>query len=180
MEAFVYKWTNVKTGKYYIGKHKGTEDDGYISSGKSFLSAYVLEPEHFRREILFRGTDKECLNKEQSLIQEAINNDGRSKIYNLTIWAQYNSWKRTCTWCGAIVDPLNEEWVDAFSMVHFENCLKNPINVKNATIDGLTLPKIEKKIKQLLILNTKESGYKYQFELRKLRENKKKLLKLRG
>jgi hypothetical protein len=28
-EAFVYKWTEKSTGKWYIGYHTGTIDDGY-------------------------------------------------------------------------------------------------------------------------------------------------------
>ena len=37
---FVYKWVFSETGEYYIGKHSGQEDDGYIASGKLFWERY--------------------------------------------------------------------------------------------------------------------------------------------
>ena len=83
-EAFVYKWTNKDNEMYYIGKHKGTDTDGYISSGKSFLIEYRKNPNNFYREILFRGDNRECLNMEQSMIRYSISTDGYAKIYNRT------------------------------------------------------------------------------------------------
>ena len=43
-EAFVYVWTNIENNMIYIGKHKGAQDDGYISSGKYFLAQYNQNP----------------------------------------------------------------------------------------------------------------------------------------
>jgi len=129
-EAFVYKWINIDTGKYYIGKHKGTIDDGYISSGKAFLQVYNVNPALFKRIILFKGTDQEVLKIEQECIKEAIKEVGHSGIYNLTTWDYLNEWKRTCLHCGSIVDPRNEEWVKVFEHNHFENCKMNPANIK--------------------------------------------------
>lgn len=121
-ESFVYKWTNIVSGKIYIGKHKGTEDDGYISSGKVFLACYYANPHEFKREIIFWGTDYECLKEEGKLIKEAIRLAGYTKLYNQTHWHILKEWKRTCLHCGAIVDPRNEEWASAFALEHFENC----------------------------------------------------------
>jgi hypothetical protein len=52
MIAFVYKWTDNKTGKLYIGVHKGSTDDGYICSSKHMLREYKDRPDDFQREIL--------------------------------------------------------------------------------------------------------------------------------
>lgn len=54
--AFVYKWTHKQTGKWYIGKHSGAEDDGYICS--SFLVKPMIEeaPNDWERTILTRGS----------------------------------------------------------------------------------------------------------------------------
>lgn len=56
MTGFVYKWTNTVNGKWYIGSHKGTPDDGYRHSSTIMESA---EKKHgldsFIREILFEG-----------------------------------------------------------------------------------------------------------------------------
>lgn len=129
-EAFVYKWTNKENGMYYIGKHKGTDNDGYISSGKAFLSSYNADPDMFYRDIVYRGTDRECLNMEQKLIKQALNIDGYEKLYNATAWALLKEWKRTCTWCNSVVDPRNTVWLKSFSELHFENCSKNPKNIE--------------------------------------------------
>ena len=179
-EAFVYKWTNLENGMYYIGKHKGTDNDGYISSGKSFLNEYHNRPESFVREIIFRGTDKDCLNKEQNLIKQAVRLDGYQKLYNQTGWLLLKEWKRTCTHCGSIVDPRNEVWLESFTKHHFENC--KSINTKQErkqkqlendyTVKGLTI-----RIGKLLYDNTKENGFKHQDEIRRLRKLKTKLLK---
>jgi len=104
-EAFVYKWTNKDNGMYYIGKHKGADNDGYISSGKSFLIEYKKNPDNFHREILFRGVDRECLNVEQAMIRYSISTDGYKKIYNKTNWNAH--WASIKTKAGLLSDNLD-------------------------------------------------------------------------
>lgn len=56
--GFVYVWINRTNGRYYIGSHKGTPDDGYIGSGKAFLRAvkkYGIES--FDRVVDYIGPD---------------------------------------------------------------------------------------------------------------------------
>lgn len=51
--GFVYLWTNNLNGKKYLGSHKGTEEDGYIGSGKIFKRAIKRYGfKNFTREIL--------------------------------------------------------------------------------------------------------------------------------
>jgi hypothetical protein len=132
-EAFVYKWTNTTNNKIYIGKHKGTLNDGYISSGKAFLHAYNANPANFIREIIWNGTNAECLQKEWHFIKDAIAMFGYTGLYNKTHWNIVKGWKRTCMACGEWCDPANEEWADEFATYHFENCYKN--NMTQAQID---------------------------------------------
>lgn len=40
---------------FYIGSHKGTDDDGYVCSSTWMLEEYNQRPEDFIRKILFRG-----------------------------------------------------------------------------------------------------------------------------
>jgi len=171
-ESFVYKWINKENGMYYIGKHKGTDNDGYISSGKAFLEEYNYDPESFYREIVYRGTDRECLNMEQNLIKQSVRLDGYQKLYNQTGWALLKEWKRTCTHCGNIVDPRNEEWLKSFSERHFENC---PTQYKEKKVD-YTFIGLNNEIGRLMKLNTEESGYVYASQIRALRKRKNKLL----
>ena len=128
-ESFVYKWTNDVNGKVYIGKHKGTPDDGYISSGRAFLDSYHAHPLDFTREILWYGDDKHAYKKEWDYIKEAAFKLGWKNLYNLTHWNQLKEWKRTCLHCGSICDPRNEEWANDFEANHFEKCKLNPINI---------------------------------------------------
>lgn len=69
-EAFVYKWTNIENGMMYIGSHKGTIDDGYISSSKYLLEDYHKQSSNFIREIVAYGTVDDMRLLESSLLQE--------------------------------------------------------------------------------------------------------------
>lgn len=81
--AFVYRWTNLITNRKYIGAHKGTEDDGYISSSRPFNEDYNTNPSNFKREILARGTKEEIFALEAKILKEvdAARND---EYYNMT------------------------------------------------------------------------------------------------
>ena len=55
-DGFVYIWTHTESGKRYVGKHRGSPDDGYIGSGKAFKAAvkkYGLTS--FVRRIIYSG-----------------------------------------------------------------------------------------------------------------------------
>lgn len=107
-EAFVYIWKDMTCNKFYIGKHKGKEDDGYISSSKLFIEEYNQRPNDFQRKIVAFGADGEMYNLETSLLEgfDAANhprfynkynnrgrfyNDGSEEIKRL----QRNTWMRT-------------------------------------------------------------------------------------
>ena len=67
-ESFVYLWINKDTDRKYVGKHKGTNDDGYVCSSESMLSEYNDCPSRFVRTILAYGTDEEMHELETQLI----------------------------------------------------------------------------------------------------------------
>lgn len=152
-EAFVYKWTNTHTNKIYIGKHKGTPDDGYISSGKAFISAYYKNPDHFERSVIWQGSNTECLQKEWEFIKEAVSSVGWKGLYNITHWQSISQWKRICMCCGKWCDPSNEEWADHFEQHHFENCSQQPHILKAKQIDKENSIKERNTPKQQLILS---------------------------
>lgn len=69
LEGFVYRWTNQVNGRWYIGSHVGTPDDGYTGSGKAFrLAIRKYGIGNFEREILYFGPDYR--NKEETLLLE--------------------------------------------------------------------------------------------------------------
>ena len=70
MEAFVYKLTNVDKNKHYIGYHKGSTDDGYVCSSSSEEFWNDWENDNWKRDILFEGTQSECVKKEIELLRQ--------------------------------------------------------------------------------------------------------------
>lgn len=71
-EAFVYKWTNLISGAFYIGYHKGSQDDGYICSSKSdkFWDDFRNPIFTLKREILFEGNAADCVKEEYKILNE--------------------------------------------------------------------------------------------------------------
>jgi hypothetical protein len=71
--SFVYKWTHLPTGKWYIGCRtaKGCHpEDGYITSSKLVKSLIKTNPKEWQREILHTGTAKDILNLEVALLEQ--------------------------------------------------------------------------------------------------------------
>lgn len=97
MEAFVYRWTDHTTGKVYVGYHKGTPDDGYISSGQYMLEEYRKRPADFSREILFFGSQEEAFDLEQKLIKNLIKNS--ENTYNKRFGGQAEPWNKGKSGC---------------------------------------------------------------------------------
>lgn len=81
-EAFVYKWTNLTNGHFYIGYHKGTLNDGYICSSKSkrFWDDFKNPLNNWSRDILYTGTCDDCVKEELRLLNELDLMD--EKVYN--------------------------------------------------------------------------------------------------
>lgn len=58
-KLFIYKTTCLINGKYYIGQHKGYEDDDYLGSGIKLKRAIKKYGEkNFKREILAYANDR--------------------------------------------------------------------------------------------------------------------------
>ena len=125
-EAFVYKWTNKTNGKYYLGYHKGSPTDGYISSGKTFLAAYEKDPDNFYREILLFGKKEYCRDIESKLIVQAIKIDGYSKIYNRTSRHHFREPRVRCLHCNSTCATDDEFELANFESRHFLNCDRHP------------------------------------------------------
>lgn len=79
--GFVYKWTNLVNGKWYIGSHKGDIHDGYTASGRRIqiaFSKYGLES--FQREILYEG---ENFRQEEDELLKMLDAANDPNSYNL-------------------------------------------------------------------------------------------------
>jgi len=82
-ESFVYLWVNKDTDRKYIGKHKGTTDDGYVCSSESMLEEYNDCPSRFIRTILAYGTDQEMHELETMLLLQ-LKASKSELFYNLS------------------------------------------------------------------------------------------------
>lgn len=80
-EAFVYCWTDHKEHKLYVGVHKGTVDDGYISSSKIFNEQYNLRKSDFTRQIISEGNFKDMA-KFESVILKSVDAAKNASFYN--------------------------------------------------------------------------------------------------
>jgi len=81
-EAFVYHLRNTNNGRYYIGYHKGTVDDGYLCSSRNFEFWLDYEQGHsFERLILFFGTKEECKERESAFLSNCFLD---KKCYNFS------------------------------------------------------------------------------------------------
>ena len=90
----VYKTTNLLNGKIYVGVHNGSNPK-YLGSGTALESAIQkYGKENFTRETIFEGTEEECLELEEFIVDEQF--VLREDTYNLTIGEQ--------TADGAIID----------------------------------------------------------------------------
>ena len=67
--AFVYCWTDHANQKLYVGVHKGSPDDGYISSGKLMLDEYKRRPGDFSRQIIAQGSWDDCIALETKILK---------------------------------------------------------------------------------------------------------------
>lgn len=86
--GFVYIWFDRKNKKFYIGRHWGTEDDGYICSSNTMREAYRRRPKDFKRRIVSHVNDKEVLiSEEQRWLDMIKPNEIGTRYYNKTLKA---------------------------------------------------------------------------------------------
>ena len=90
-EAFVYKYTNIIDGKWYIGYHKGRPLDGYVHSScsKEFQDLTAGNEPVFIYEVLEYGTMIAMKNLEHKLLKQAKANRNKQS-YNLTNGSPHN------------------------------------------------------------------------------------------
>ena len=89
-EGFVYEWINKKNGKWYIGSHKGTPDDGYISSSKPLNKAISEEGiGNFYRHVFLCDNYRE--EEDAALKRRKAGSDPMS--YNIMSFATPSGWE---------------------------------------------------------------------------------------
>lgn len=96
-DGFLYRWTDIERNMFYIGVHKGTEDDGYICSSKYMMAEYKTRPHSFTRDIVETGDYEEMRKLEIKVLKEvdARHNPQYYNRSNGTHHLGYQKGKRT-------------------------------------------------------------------------------------
>lgn len=86
--GFVYIWYDSKYKRFYVGRHWGTKEDGYICSSNNMRDAYRRRPEDFKRRIIKTVATKDELLFEEQRYLDMIKKDELSiRYYNKTLKA---------------------------------------------------------------------------------------------
>lgn len=148
-QAFVYIWKNKHDDTWYIGRRtqkKCHPNDGYICSSKYAKPLIVEHPDDWERKLIYVGTPENAKEIEEQILIEfnaarnykSLNRSNGDRKFDTTGIAGWNKGKfgykiqRTC-WvkcphCNKLGRPGH-----LMNKYHFDNCLKNPINIENKT-----------------------------------------------
>ena len=86
--GFIYIWRDKKYSKYYVGRHWGTVDDGYICSSPNMRNNLNNRPSDFKRKILSKVfTKEELVNEEQRWLNMIKPSECLTKYYNRSLKA---------------------------------------------------------------------------------------------
>ncbi len=123
----VYLVTNKKSGKWYLGSHKSSDNvknGSYMGSGSEILKAIAEDgKDSFQPRVLFEYSDRSDAYKAEHQLLNAVDAAAQSHSYNQTnnSWPKENFFKRTF---GSKKGPLTEdqvqEFVDSFTTVEGE------------------------------------------------------------
>lgn len=80
-EAFVYRWRELSTNKWYVGYHKGTVDDGYTCSSEIVKPLIETDPSNWERKVLRFGSKEEMIKLERRILK-SLNARTNTNSYN--------------------------------------------------------------------------------------------------
>ena len=82
--GFVYIWRDRKKNKFYIGRHWGHKDDGYICSSNSMYKTRCRRPQDFKRRIIseVRTSFEDLMREEQRWLDMIPRGQFGKKYYN--------------------------------------------------------------------------------------------------
>lgn len=84
--GFIYLWYDRKHKRFYLGRHWGTETDGYICSSNKMRDAYSRRPNDFKRRIVSRiySAKEDLVIEEQRWLDMISSKELNEKYYNKT------------------------------------------------------------------------------------------------
>lgn len=110
--GFIYKWTDRKNNRYYIGSHWGKFNDGYICSSQNMRVQYNKRRETFTRRILAVVTTNriDLLSKEQEYLDKIPRKDFGNKAYNVSTKVHKLWWAKNCKLKKQVIANLKKSW----------------------------------------------------------------------
>lgn len=93
--GFIYVWYDRRYKRFYVGRHWGTVDDGYICSSNSMRDAHRRRPEDFKRRIVsyVYSSIQNLILEEQRWLDMIISKEANGKYYNKSLKASTPSTK---------------------------------------------------------------------------------------
>lgn len=85
--GFIYIWFDKKHCKYYLGRHWGLENDGYVCSSRMMRQSYNRRPNDFKRRIISRvyTSNQDLVLEEQRWLDMIKSNELGIRYYNKTV-----------------------------------------------------------------------------------------------
>lgn len=85
--GFIYIWLDKKHHKYYIGRHWGLENDGYICSSRMMRQSYNRRPNDFKRRIISRvyTSNQDLILEEQRWLDMIKSTELGIRYYNKNV-----------------------------------------------------------------------------------------------
>lgn len=85
--GFVYIWRDRKHGRFYIGSHMGSANDGYICSSTWMRNAHDRRPQDFKRRIIYWHKEERrstLLLEERRWLNMVSDGEIKTRYYNRT------------------------------------------------------------------------------------------------
>lgn len=181
--GFVYVWYDKKHKRYYVGRHWGTEDDGYISSSSNMTNNYRNRPQDFKRRIVSVVYSKELLVEEEQRWLDMIKKEElSSRYYNKTLKAHMPSMNgrkhseetKQRMSKSALGRPKSEEHKEKLRQANLGKTYSEEVNSKKGRKFSEERKKqISEKMKEHYKLNPRSEETR-----KKISENNKRLQKL--
>lgn len=109
-EAFIYLWRDSLNKKWYLGKHKGSPDDGYTHSSHDMPSFKKEDtPSYMRRKILAFGTHEEIRLLESRLLKSRRRKSFKWDQYYNRVLPRARTFNNDCIEPRTVLTPLSDD-----------------------------------------------------------------------
>ena len=177
--GFIYIWFDRKHKKFYLGRHWGRENDGYICSSTNMRNNYKNSPLDFKRKIIsyvYTNVEDLILEEQKWLSKIKVDECGK-KYYNISLSAstptmrnkKHSAETKEKMKNAALGKKLSEETKEKIRQANLGKKYSDEINVKKG-INNRDYSDIEFRNKISVAAKNRSEGTR-----KKISENNKKL-----